>query len=88
MIRLTRLNSQPLVVNSDLIKFVEEAPDTLITLVNGEKFMVLESANQVVKLIIDFRRGVLQGIFPAWDQVARLSAGGGGDPKQENQVER
>jgi len=74
MIRLTRLNSQPVVVNSDLIKFVEQAPDTLITLINGEKFMVLEDADQVVKLIVDFRRSVLQGMFPAWDHVARLPA--------------
>jgi flagellar protein FlbD len=36
MIQLTRLNSHPLVVNSDLIKFVEQSPDTVITLVNGE----------------------------------------------------
>jgi flagellar protein FlbD len=37
MIWLTRLNSHPLAVNSDLIKFVEQAPDTVLTLVNGEK---------------------------------------------------
>jgi len=37
MIRLTRLNNQALTVNSDLIKFVEQSPDTLITLVTGEK---------------------------------------------------
>ena len=35
MIQLTRLNNQPLVLNSDLIKFVEQAPDTVITLVTG-----------------------------------------------------
>ena len=43
MIRLTRLNNQALTVNSDLIKFVEQSPDTLITLVSGEKLVVLES---------------------------------------------
>ncbi len=37
MIKLTRLNNQPLVVNSDLIKCVENAPDTVLTLVTGEK---------------------------------------------------
>ncbi|HTR67115.1 MAG TPA: flagellar FlbD family protein [Terriglobales bacterium] len=74
MIRLTRLNSQALIVNSDLVKFVEQAPDTLITLLNGEKFMVLESVDQVVERIIEFRRSVLRGIFPAWDQVASVTA--------------
>ena len=44
MIQLTRLNNHPLAVNSDLIKFIEQAPDTVITLVTGEKILVLESA--------------------------------------------
>ncbi len=56
MIRLTRLNRVPLVVNSDLIEHVEVTPDTVITLITGQKMMVLESANEVVKRVIDFRR--------------------------------
>ncbi|HWP85663.1 MAG TPA: flagellar FlbD family protein [Terriglobia bacterium] len=55
MIRLTRLNNSPLVVNSDLIKFIEQAPDTVLTLVTGEKVVVLENADQVVERIIEFR---------------------------------
>lgn len=70
MIQLTRLNNHPLAVNSDLIKFVEQAPDTVITLVNGEKLIVRESAEQVLSRIVEFRRSVLKGIFPAWDHVA------------------
>jgi len=66
MVRLTRLNSQPLVVNSDLIKFVEQSPDTLITLVNGEKFMVRETSDEVVRLIVAFRRSILLGLTAAW----------------------
>jgi len=88
MIRLTRLNSQPLVVNSDLVKFVEQAPDTLITLVNGEKFMVLESVDQVVNLIMEFRRSVLRGIFPAWDHVARLATPVDPAAEEPDQAER
>jgi flagellar protein FlbD len=64
MIRLTRLNSHPLAVNSDLIKFVEQSPDTVITLVNGEKVIVRESADEVISRIADFRRSLLRGIFP------------------------
>ncbi len=67
MIRLTRLNNQPLTVNSDLIKFVEQSPDTLITLVTGEKLVVRESAEEVLGRLIDFRRSVLQGLSFAWD---------------------
>ncbi len=67
MIRLTRLNNQPLTVNSDLIKFVEQSPDTLITLVTGEKLVVRESAEEVLARLIDFRRSVLRGLSFAWD---------------------
>ncbi len=61
MIQLTRLNSHPLTVNSDLIKFVEQAPDTVLTLVTGEKIVVLESSEQVLEKIIEFRRLILAG---------------------------
>ena len=47
MIQLTRLNSKPLIVNSDLIKFVEQSPDTLVTLITGEKIVVLEKPEDV-----------------------------------------
>ena len=49
------------VVNSDLIKFVEEAPDTLITLVNGEKMIVRESAQDIIDRIVQFRREAVSG---------------------------
>jgi flagellar protein FlbD len=67
MIRLTRLNNQALMVNSDLIKFVEQSPDTLITLVTGEKIVVRESSGEILARIIEFRRAVLQGVSLAWD---------------------
>jgi flagellar protein FlbD len=59
MIQLTRLNNHPLMVNSDLIKFVEQAPDTVLTLVSGEKLIVLETTNQVLQRIVEFRRSIL-----------------------------
>lgn len=62
MIQLTRLNSQPLIVNSDLIKFIEKAPDTVLTLVTGEKLVVRESSDQVLEKIIVFRRRILSGL--------------------------
>lgn len=67
MIRLTRLNNQALTVNSDLIKFIEQSPDTLITLVSGEKIVVRESVEQILAKVIEFRRAVLQGVANAWD---------------------
>jgi flagellar protein FlbD len=59
MIRLTRLNRQPLVVNSDLIEFIENAPDTVITLINGEKVVVLESTEEILEQIVKFRQRLL-----------------------------
>jgi flagellar protein FlbD len=67
MIQLTRLNNQPLAVNSDLIKFVEQAPDTVITLVTGEKIVVLENTREILERIVEFRRAVLSGICAGWD---------------------
>ena len=73
MIQLTRLNNHPLVVNSDLIKFVEQAPDTVITLVSGEKIVVCESAPDVLERVVQFRRSVLQGIVLSSHNASALS---------------
>ena len=62
MIQLTRLNNARLALNCDLIKYVEEAPDTVITLLNGEKLLVRETTGQVIERVRDFRRSVLIGI--------------------------
>ena len=81
MIQLTRLNNHPLVVNSDLIKFVEQSPDTVITLLSGEKIVVRESAPDVLERVVEFRRSVLQGIT-LWsdnDSALPLDANGNAD---------
>jgi flagellar protein FlbD len=62
MIQLTRLNGQPLIINSELIKVIENTPDTVISLVNGEKIVVSETGEQVVERIVQFRRRVLGGL--------------------------
>ena len=59
MIRLTRINRIPLVLNSDLIEHIEVTPDTVVSLTTGQKFMVRESADEVIELVIDFRRRIL-----------------------------
>jgi flagellar protein FlbD len=69
MIHLTRLNNSALTVNSDLIKFVEQSPDTVITLLSGEKILVQEPVHEVVCRIIEFRRRVLAGTG-AWSHAS------------------
>jgi len=73
MIRLTRLNNQQLALNSDLIKSVENAPDTVLTLVTGEKIIVRESTDQVLDLVIAFRRAILAGPAPTVANLPTLS---------------
>lgn len=60
MIRLTRINHRPLVVNSDLIEHVESTPDTVISMTTGQKFVVLESAEEVIDRVIQFRRALVR----------------------------
>jgi len=75
MIRLTRLNNRPLVVNSELIKFIENAPDTVITLVTGEKIVVLETAEEVMARIIEYRRRLRRPVMivpPAENPVEQI----------------
>lgn len=60
MIRLTRLNHIPVLVNADLIEQVEITPDTVVSLTNGHKLMVLESAEEVRDRVLEFRRAINQ----------------------------
>ncbi len=73
MIQLTRLNNSPLIVNSDLVKFVEQSPDTVITLVNGEKILVREKADEVLSRIVEFRRSILQGMVPITTHIPAMA---------------
>lgn len=58
MIWLTRLNRVPLVLNSDLIEHIEVTPDTVITLTTGQILRVRESAEDVVRRIVEYRRRI------------------------------
>ena len=58
MIRLTRINHEPLVLNSDLIEHVETTPDTVISMTTGQKFIVLESPEDVIARVVEFRRSI------------------------------
>jgi flagellar protein FlbD len=64
MIPLTRLNNTHLVINPDLIVFMEETPDTIITLSNGEKIAVQEKVKDVIRRVIEFRRCIFNPSIP------------------------
>jgi flagellar protein FlbD len=59
MILLRRLNGTELGINADLIERVESTPDTVLTLVDGTKYVVADPAEEVVARIIDFRARIL-----------------------------
>lgn len=60
MINLTRLSHERLVLNSDLIEYMETTPDTVITLTTGQKLRVSETADEVIARVIAFRRAVFE----------------------------
>ena len=56
MIHVTRLNHDSVVLNSDLIEYIEVTPDTVISLTTGQKLMVRESAEEIVARVVEYRR--------------------------------
>ena len=63
MIKLTRLNNSKLVINAEMIVFVEAIPDTIVSLVSGKKIMVTESVDHVVEQVIEFKKSCNQPLF-------------------------
>ena len=56
MILLTKINKAPIVVNSDLIEFIEETPDTVITLTNNDRVVVQEGLSEIIRKVVQYRR--------------------------------
>jgi flagellar protein FlbD len=61
MIQLTRINHVPLVVNADRIEHIEASPDTILSMTNGQKIVVLESPEDIISKVIEYRRAILSG---------------------------
>jgi flagellar protein FlbD len=62
VIKVTRLNGKEFVVNADLIQYLEETPDTIITLVNHEKVVVKEKVDEVIRRVIEYNRGIRMAV--------------------------
>lgn len=56
MIKLTRIDGEPFVLNAELIRYVEKRPDTFITLTTGERIIVGESMDEVVDRAIRYQQ--------------------------------
>ena len=57
MIKLTRLDGEAFILNAELIKYVEQRPDTFITLTLGDRIVVAETPEEVMQRTIDYHRG-------------------------------
>jgi flagellar protein FlbD len=58
MIALRRLNNQPIMVNPDLIEFLEATPDTVVTLTSGNKLIVRDTMDEIRDRIVEFKRRI------------------------------
>ncbi|MDX1564719.1 MAG: flagellar FlbD family protein [Phycisphaeraceae bacterium] len=65
MIRVTRLNNKEVVVNAELIRTVEQLPDTTITLINGDHLIVKEPMDDVVQRVIEYGRSLRRLLPPS-----------------------
>lgn len=66
MIKLTRLNGEPFLLNAELIRYVEACPDTFITLTSGDRVVVRQTLDEVLALSLDYQRSkmLLPTLFP------------------------
>lgn len=64
MIPLTRLDGTAIVLNVDVVQWIEETPDTVVVLTTGERLLVKERASEVVRRTVDFKRMVAVGLPP------------------------
>jgi len=76
MIKLTRFDGSEVAVNAELVKFVEAAPDTIVTLTSDQKLLVLETVDEVIEKVIEYRK-LAYGRMPI--QIDRA--------KRENEIE-
>ena len=56
MIKLTRLNGQPFVLNAEIIRYVESKPDTFITLTSGDRIIVREDVDEVMDRAVRYQQ--------------------------------
>jgi flagellar protein FlbD len=74
MIKLTKLNGNPMALNSDLIRTAEASPDTMLTLINGERLIVREELDEVMERVVRYRARLLAAVsrhLPAYEEMRR-----------------
>ncbi|GAB5403994.1 MAG: flagellar FlbD family protein [Aureliella sp.] len=79
MIKLTRLDHQQFILNADLIRYVENRPDTYVTLSSGERIVVRETMDEVVDRAVEYqqRKAMLPSFYPPAAETGTAAATGG-----------
>ncbi|MEA1973194.1 MAG: flagellar FlbD family protein [Candidatus Cloacimonadota bacterium] len=60
MVKITKFNGKEILVNSDLIEFIEATPDTIITLTTGKKVIVKDKVEDLVERIVKFKKKIYE----------------------------
>ncbi|MBP7461650.1 MAG: flagellar FlbD family protein [Candidatus Delongbacteria bacterium] len=58
MILLKKINGQEIVLNAELIEMIEETPDTIISLVNGKKIVVIDSKEVIIQKVMAYKQTI------------------------------
>jgi flagellar protein FlbD len=73
MILLTKINKAPIAVNADLIQYIEETPDTVLTMTNNEKVVVVEGMAAIIQKVVRYRRLITGMIDAEYERQLRQS---------------
>jgi len=58
MIKVKKINGRDLIINAELIEFVESTPDTMISMTTGKKIIVKDMPEELIKKVIEYRREI------------------------------
>ncbi len=61
MIKLTKLNREPFVINESQIECIESIPDTKVIMMNKEFFLVKETPDEIIEKTINFKARIFRG---------------------------
>ena len=58
MIKVKKINGRDLIINAELIEFIEKTPDTIISMTTGKKIIVKDTCDELIKKVIEYRREI------------------------------
>ncbi len=58
MIKVKKINGRDLIINAELIEFIEKTPDTIISMTTGKKIIVKDTCEELIKKVIEYRREI------------------------------